>query len=168
MVGALERHFRQRYAEGRRCLLIIDEAQNLPVRAIEELQILSDYRAGERPLLQSFLLGQASLRRAIRAPEFDGLRQRSSAAYHLNLLSQEETIAYTEHRLRLVGWEADPSIAVLAYAEIYHVTLGVPLRINLLMDHLLTYCCLEGLHEIRVETVNTVAGTTYADVEPDA
>ena len=96
-------------ADGRRALLIVDEAQNLGREAIEELRMLSNFQLGNHALLQSFLVGQPELRKQLESPAMEQLRQRVIASCHLGPLSSEETRAYIEHRLRHVGWTDQPS-----------------------------------------------------------
>ena len=133
------------------------EAQNLPRRAIEELRMLSNFQAGGRALLQSFLLGQKEFRATMRSEGFEQLRQRVIAAYHLKPLRYEETRGYIEHRLLTAGWQGDPTITPEAFAGIFQFTEGVPRRINTLCDRLLLYSCLEELHIIDREALDAVA-----------
>lgn len=152
----LETFFMARAREGKRVLLIVDEAQNLPPRSLEELRMLSNFQVAGRPLLQCFLLGQEEFRRTLASDGLEQLRQRVIAAYHLTPLSPDETKAYIEHRLRLVGWDSDPALTDDAHAAISKFTGGTPRRINTLCDRLLLYGSLEELHEITEEAVNTV------------
>lgn len=152
----LETFFMARAREGKRVLLIVDEAQNLPPRSLEELRMLSNFQVAGRPLLQCFLLGQEEFRRTLATDGLEQLRQRVIAAYHLTPLSPDETKAYIEHRLRLVGWDNDPSFTDTAHEAIHKFTGGTPRRINTLCDRLLLYGSLEELHEITEEAVNTV------------
>ena len=89
--------------QGKRALLIVDEAQNLSSRAIEELRMLSNFQLGNQGLLQSFLVGQPELRLLMQGPKLQQLRQRVTASYHLGPMNRAETQAYVEHRLRHVG-----------------------------------------------------------------
>ena len=88
----------------KRALLIVDEAQNLTARAVEELRMLSNFQLDNRALLQSFLIGQPELRRVMQGGHMQQLRQRVIASYHLGPLERGETQAYIEHRLKHVGW----------------------------------------------------------------
>ena len=105
----LEQFFLHRTRENKRVLLIVDEAQNLPPQSVEELRMLSNFQYQGRPLVQVFLLGQEEFRATLLSEGFEQLRQRIIATYHLNPLDAEETRTYIEHRLRLVGWNADPT-----------------------------------------------------------
>ena len=133
-------------AQNKRALLVVDEAQNLSARAIEELRMLSNFQFADRALLQSFLVGQPELRRLLRAPQMEQLRQRVIASYHLGPMDAEETARYIQHRLHLVGWKNDPSFTPEAMASIYSVTGGVPRRINTLCNRLLLSLFLAEKH----------------------
>src|SRR5690606_941136 len=103
-LAKLEAQLRNIHAEGRRALLIVDEAQNLSPRAVEELRMLSNFQIGTEALLQSFLVGQPELRGTMQRPEMQQLKHRVIASYHLGPLDQDETSQYIVHRLRHVGW----------------------------------------------------------------
>ncbi len=151
---------------GRRVLLILDEAQNIPPHSLEELRMLSNFQAGQRSLLQSFLVGQAEFRETMRSPQFEQLRQRVIAAYHLGPMNLEETKAYIEHRLRQVSWHNDPAFTEDSYTAIYDYTGGIPRRINTLCDRILLYAYIEELHDVGADTVKTV--TEELDMESAA
>ena len=144
----LEAFFRARRAEGRRVLLVVDEAQNLPQRAIEELRMLSNYQEDGQALLQSFLLGQLELKQTLQGPGMEQVRQRIIAGYHLRPLDRQELQAYVEHRLALVGWRKDPAISDVAFDAIFTTSGGVPRRVNTLCDRLMLFGSLEELHEL--------------------
>ena len=153
----LERVFLQQAKEGRRVLLIVDEAQNLPKAAVEELRMLSNFQSQGRPLLQVFLLGQEEFRATLLSHGFEQLRQRVIATYHLNPLDEVETRTYIEHRLSMVGWTHDPELADDAFPAIYQFSDGVPRRINNLCDRTLLYAFLEELHYIDAAVVGAVS-----------
>jgi len=153
----MERTFMQQAKEGRRMLLIVDEAQNLPKEAVEELRMLSNFQHQGKPLLQVFLLGQEEFRATLLSPGFEQLRQRVIATYHLSPLDAEETRTYIEHRLETVGWSRDPEITPDAFEAIYEFSDGVPRRINNLCDRLLLFAYLEELHRTDGEVVGSVA-----------
>jgi|GEM_PF-766553 len=153
----LERYFRRLQLEGKRALLIVDEAQNLTPRAVEELRKLSNFQTNERSLLQSFLLGQPEFRQIMQQPEMRQLRQRVIASYHLGPLGPEETKAYVEHRLGLVGWKNNPTFEDTAYAAIHEATEGVPRQINVLCDRVLLAAFLGEKHNLTESDVSDVA-----------
>ena len=134
---ALEAFFVDVARQGMRCLLIVDEAQNLTPRAVEELRMLSNFQFESHALLQTFLVGQPEFRAILRSPQLQQLRQRVIAACHIGPLDQDETQAYIEHRLKCAGAQGAPSIDAAAFAAIYRASGGIPRRINALCDRLL-------------------------------
>jgi general secretion pathway protein A len=141
---------------GRRALLIVDEAQNLSFSALEELRMLSNLVVDRTMALQSFLLGQPQFRTNLGSPELEQLRQRVTAAYHLGPLSEADTRAYIEHRLRRADWKGDPRFTEASFALIHQHTEGVPRRINTLCSRLLLYGFLEQLHVLPESAVEKV------------
>jgi general secretion pathway protein A len=141
---------------GKRALLIVDEAQNLSPRAVEELRMLSNFQSQEKSLLQSFLLGQPEFRYTMASEGMQQLRQRVTASYHLGPMDQQETREYIEHRMRTVGWNHDPEFTPDAFAAIHEYAAGIPRKINTLCDRLLLMGYLEELHEINAAAVNEV------------
>lgn len=167
----LERVFIQQAQQNRRVLLIVDEAQNLPPRSVEELRMLSNFQLNGRPLVQVFLLGQEEFRATLLSEGFEQLRQRVIATYHLNPLSDDETRTYIEHRLHHVGWKDDPRIEDSAFQSIFNFCEGVPRRVNNLCDRLLLYAFLEEKNTLTAEVVETVAkeiGTEFWGGRPGA
>src|SRR6201994_878464 len=108
----------------KRALLIVDEAQNLSFEALEELRMLSNIVVDKTMALQSFLLGQPQFRGMLGSPRLEQLRQRVTAGYHLGPLSEGETRAYVEHRLRRADWKGDPQFADDCFSLIYRHTGG--------------------------------------------
>ncbi|WP_135467481.1 AAA family ATPase [Crenalkalicoccus roseus] len=147
---------RLRAAE-RRHLLIVDEAQALPMPALEELRMLSNVTEGNRALLQTILMGQPQLRQVMASPDLDQLRQRVLASFHLSGLSREETHAYVEHRLRAVGWSGTPRWEERALDLVHHYSGGIPRRINRLCSRLLLGCALERAAELTAPMVEATA-----------
>lgn len=159
----LESFFRARRAEGKRVLLVVDEAQNLPRRSIEELRMLSNYQQDGEALLQSFLIGQAELRQTLQSTGMEQVRQRIIAGYHLRPLSRDEVQAYIEHRLHLVNWTNHPRFQNEAYDRIYQASGGVPRRVNTLVDRVLLFGALEEIQVITADHINTV----FAEIEQE-
>jgi general secretion pathway protein A len=154
------------HERGKRALLIVDEAQNLPPRAVEELRMLSNFQLGTRSLVQSFLVGQPELRDMMQAPEMSQLKQRIIASYHLGPLDAEETRSYVQHRLRHVGWSEDPAFEAAAFEDIHQRTGGIPRRINGLCDRLMLACYLAEVHVVSAEMVREVADDMSRELEP--
>ncbi len=156
MLKKLETFLKTKNREGKRVLLILDEAQNLPVSSLEELRMLSNYQIGQNQLFQSFLVGQCEFRDVLKNDNLEQLRQRVIASYHLGPLNSEETKAYIEYRLGLAGWKNDPKFNKSAIDSIYHFSRGIPRRINLLCNRILLYSCMSELHTITDKMVKTV------------
>ena len=144
--------------QGKRVLLIVDEAQNLPSTSVEELRMLSNFVHAGRPLLQTFLLGQPEFRKTLRGPDMEQLRQRIIASCHLGPMDSAETEAYILHRLRTAGWRDDPVFRPDAFASIHEHTCGIPRRINIVCDRLLLMGCLDKKHELTGVDVSEVVG----------
>src|SRR5688572_8947375 len=154
--------------QGKRAVLIVDEAQNLPSMSVEELRMLSNFVQANRPLLQTFLLGQPECRRTLQAPEMEQLRQRVTAAYHLGPLDEGETEAYILHRLQVAGSQGDPSFSRDAFAAIHEYTGGIPRRINILCDRQLLMGCLDKKHAFTAADVGVVTEEMQQELAPDA
>lgn len=148
---------------GRRVLLVIDEAQNLPIRTIEALRMLSNFEVDSQPLLQCFLLGQKEFRITLGSPQLEQLRQRVIASTDLRALSQQETTEYIYHRLKLCGWTNSPIIDDDCFPTIHSFTEGVPRKINLLLDRALLFVYLEELK--RVDNAVIAAVTEELEAE---
>jgi hypothetical protein len=144
-------------SQGKRCLLIVDEAQNLTPRAVEELRMLSNFQLGTQSLLQSFLVGQPEFREILQRPEMEQFRQRVAATCHLGPLDLEDTGRYIEHRLKCAGSSGKPSFEAAAIDAIYKTSHGVPRRINAVCDRLLLLGFMAGKTHIEVGDVDEVA-----------
>lgn len=154
----LQEFFDATHREGRRALLIVDEAQNLSAGALEELRMLSNFQVqNSAPPFQSFLVGQPQFRRIIAHPDLEQLRQRVIASYHLGPLNSLESGNYVLHRLKQVGWTGDPSFPMSAIDAIHQHTGGIPRRINTLGNRLMILGYLDELHAFSAEDVNRVA-----------
>ena len=156
-IAALEAFFTTLAASGRRALLVVDEAQNLGRRQVEELRMLSNFQLGRQALLQSFLVGQPELREMLASPALEQLRQRVIAACHLGPMSEAETCHYVEHRLRLAGHSGAPIFGAAALTQIFVATGGLPRRINLLCNRLLLAAYLAGRAQVDAALVQTTA-----------
>ena len=142
--------------EGRRALLIVDEAQNLSVSAIEELRMLSNFQLGGQSLLQIFLLGQPEFRELLQSASLEQLRQRVIATHHLDPMEPREIEPYLAHRLALVGWTGNPDFTPGACAAIHAATGGVPRRINTLVNRVLLLGAIDKLDVIDTPVVDEV------------
>ncbi|QAU35393.1 XrtA/PEP-CTERM system-associated ATPase [Janthinobacterium sp. 17J80-10] len=163
LLNRLEQFFRQCHAQGKRALLVVDEAQNLTPRAVEELRMLSNFQTSEASLLQTFLLGQPEFRKTLLGGGMQQLVQRVIASYHLGPLDAAETRAYIEHRLQTVGWQGTPAISDAAFIAIHAHTGGIPRRINTLCDRLFLMGYLEELGAFDATEVASV----IADIQQE-
>ncbi len=126
------------YAEGRRVILIFDEAQNLSQDSLEELRMLTNINSNKDELIQLVLVGQSELREMIKKPELRQLAQRIAASFHLRPLSEKETGEFIVHRLRVAGGTGD-EIDEKARMLIHEVTQGIPRLVNQVCDMALLY-----------------------------
>jgi len=164
LLKTLEAFFRARSRERKRVLLVVDEAQNLPARSLEELRMLSNLQVGEQALLQTFLLGQVQFRQMLDHPDLEQLRQRVIANYHLSALGEDECQNYVESRLAHVGWNDDPHFTDEAFEIIYQYTEGVPRRINMLCDRVLLFSSLEEQHTIDAAVLRDVTDELQSEI----
>ncbi len=161
LIATIEAFLLTTFQRGKRALLIVDEAQNLGARSLEELRMLSNFQCGDNALLQSFLIGQPELRMLMRSPLMEQFRQRVIASYHLGPLDQADTRAYVEHRLGHVGWKSDPQFEADAFVAIHRATGGVPRKINSLCNRVLLAAYLSEKHVIgRADIAAAVAEMT--------
>ena len=143
-------------SKGKRCLLIVDEAQNLTPRAVEELRMLSNFQFGNQALMQSFLVGQPEFREILQRPEMEQFRQRVAATCHIGPLDLDETQHYIEHRLKCAGSTGKPTFAPEAFTTIFKASGGIPRRINSVCDRLLLAGFLAGKTHLGQEEVDEV------------
>ena len=137
-LGAIEGFLHDEARAGRRCLLIVDESQNLSVEALEELRMLSNFQLGNHPLLQTLLLGQPEFRATLQGhASLEQLRQRVIAAHHLEPLEKGEIEPYIVHRLEHVGWDGNPQFDQRVFTELYEASGGIPRRVNQIANRLL-------------------------------
>jgi putative secretion ATPase (PEP-CTERM system associated) len=137
-LGAIEGFLHEQARAGKRCLLVVDESQNLAVPALEELRMLSNFQLGNHPLLQTLLLGQPEFRVTLQSsPDLEQLRQRVIAAHHLEPMEKGEIEPYIVHRLQKVGWEGNPAFDQRVFAELYEASGGIPRRVNQIANRLM-------------------------------
>ncbi|MCC2955062.1 XrtA-associated ATPase [Massilia sp. IC2-477] len=169
LLNRLEQFLRGVDRQGKRALLVIDEAQNLNARTVEELRMLSNFQTDDRSLLQTFLLGQPEFRATLHSPGMQQLRQRVIASYHLGPMDAQETRAYVEHRLATVGWKGDPAFDEGAHAAIYAYSGGIPRKTNTLMDRVLLMGYLEEMHAFTEADITEVVRDISEEYQlPDA
>ena len=163
-LGAIEKFLQDEARAGRRCLLVVDECQNLDFTALEELRMLSNFQLGSHPLLQSLLLGQPEFRRTLaHHPDLDQLRQRIIASHHLAALDADEVEKYITHRLERVGWEGRPSLGEGILSALYNATDGIPRRVNQVMNRLLLLGAIEESDELNLTMLEAVCEEMAGD-----
>ncbi|MEM0937986.1 MAG: AAA family ATPase [Pseudomonadota bacterium] len=151
-------HLIEEYAAGRSVTLVIDEAQNLSVEALEELRMYTNINSGRDELLQLVLVGQPELRERIMRPDLKQFAQRIVAAYHLSPLDADATAGYIRHRVTHSG-AIEPVFTDAAMAEIVQQTRGIPRLINKLCE----FCLVYGA----INNEKPVSGTTVTQVVAD-
>ena len=163
-LGAIERFLQDEARAGRRCLLIVDECQNLEFTALEELRMLSNFQLGSHPLLQSLLLGQPEFRRTLaHHPDLDQLRQRIIASHHLEALDEDEVEDYIFHRLKHVGWDGRPLFEDGLLTALFEATDGIPRRVNQVMNRLLLLGAIEEQDQVGSAMLDAVMAEMSAD-----
>ena len=165
-LSELELFLQEEAREGRRCLLVVDECQNLEFTALEELRMLSNFQLGSHPLLQSLLLGQPEFRRTVaHHPDLEQLRQRIIASHHLEALDANEVEDYIQHRLSHVGWDGRPQFGEGLLEGLVEHTGGIPRRVNQVMNRLLLLGAIEESETLSVEMLGAVIAEMSSDRE---
>src|SRR5580698_2597344 len=124
----------EQHVSGRKVLLIVDEAQNLSYRVLEEIRMLSGIETTKEKALRIILAGQPELNEKLNSPELVQLTQRVRLRFHLTALTKNETTAYVEHRLEVAGSQGRRIFAEDTYPTVYRYTGGVPRLVNTLCD----------------------------------
>jgi putative secretion ATPase (PEP-CTERM system associated) len=168
MLAAVEHGLHAVARDGRRTLLIIDEAQALPAESLEELRMLSNFQAGGYPLLQIFLLGQPEFRLTLQDGKLEQLRQRVIAMHHLAPMEANEVEPYLLHRLSLVGWRGKPRFTNDALAAMHRWSGGIPRRVNQLAGRVLLFGAIEHLDTFGAPEVAAVIDDLDNDSGPVA
>ncbi len=160
LVDLLSRHLLKAHAEGKRIVLVVDEAQNLAPEVLEQVRLLTNLETETQKLLQIILIGQPELREMLDRTELRQLAQRITGRYHLDPLSSEETAAYVRHRLRVAGATRDV-FANGALREISRLSGGVPRLINIICDRALLGAFTEDRHVVSGSVVRRAAGEVF-------
>jgi len=151
VLATLNQFLMEQYSSGRKVLLIVDEAQNLTNRVLEEVRMLSGVETTKEKALRIILAGQPELSDKLNSPELIQLSQRVRLRFHLTALSKAETNAYIDHRLEVAGSQGRRIFAEDTYSKIYKYTGGVPRLINTLCD-----TCLMAAYGKNHDTVTMV------------
>ncbi len=134
VLATLNQFLVEQHIAGRKVLLIVDEAQNLSHRVLEEIRMLSGIETTKEKALRIILAGQPELNDKLNSPELVQLTQRVRLRFHLTALTKAETVAYIDHRLEVAGSQGRHIFAEECYATIYKYTGGVPRLVNTLCD----------------------------------
>jgi general secretion pathway protein A len=160
MVDALNRRLLASHAEGRRVIVIVDEAQNLSAEVLEQVRLLTNLETATQKLLQIILIGQPELRELLDRTELRQLAQRITGRYHLNPLLKHETLQYVRHRLRVAGASGE-IFTPAALAQVHRVSGGVPRVINVCCDRALLGAYTEETKRVTPALVRRAAGEVY-------
>jgi len=156
LIHRLENFLQRVHREGRRPLLIVDEAQDLSACALEELRLLTNVQADNQPLIQIFLVGQEELRQTVRSPGLEQLHQRIVAACHLAPLTQEAMEAYIKHRLSHAGWTDNPVLHKSIFTPIFRGSQGIPRIVNQICSRLLLHGMVEEKQQLKLQDIREV------------
>jgi general secretion pathway protein A len=160
MVDALNRRLLEAHAEGRRIIVIVDEAQNLSAEVLEQVRLLTNLETPTQKLLQIILIGQPELRELLDRTELRQLAQRITGRYHLESLTREETRGYVRHRLRVAG-AAGEIFTPSALAEVHRLSAGTPRVINVTCDRALLGAYTQETRKVTAGLVRLAAGEVY-------
>jgi general secretion pathway protein A len=169
LYDAIYRFLLQGYVKGRRSVLIIDEAQNMPRETLEEVRMLSNFQTDECYLLQIIMSGQPQLKKRLNDPTLAQLAQRISVYYQLIPLDESETSHYIDHRLKVSGYNSsDPLFTHEAIKKIFEYTQGIPRLISAICDTALTYGYADEIKTVDLKIIEKVIedrGITVSDVQ---
>ncbi len=135
-IDVLNTRLMEAHAEGRRVVLIVDEAQTLSPELLEQVRLLTNLETSKQKLLQIILIGQPELRELLDRPEMRQIAQRITGRYHLEPLQKDDTRAYVGHRLRVAGAQSD-IFTRRAIDSLYKHSRGIPRLINVIADRAL-------------------------------
>ena len=155
LLFSFQQYLRAQYAENRRTLLIIDEAQNLQPDALETLRMLSNINADKDQFLQLIMVGQPQLKKLLCSPQLVQFAQRISVDFHLKALSANEVTRYIDYRLQAVG-ASSPLFSDEACAAVAQASAGIPRTINILCDTALVYSFAKQLDWVSKEIIDFV------------
>jgi type II secretory pathway predicted ATPase ExeA len=155
LLEQLCKFFIEQNNQGNKVLLIVDEAQNLTKRVLEEIRLLSDLERNNKKLLNVILLGQPELNDVLDSPDMENLMQRVRLRFHIGALTVEDTQAYIQHRLSVAGAGDNDIFTARAIPLIHEYTGGRPRLINILCDYALTTAFIEQQTVISDDIVNT-------------
>jgi putative secretion ATPase (PEP-CTERM system associated) len=153
LIDMLNTYLAEQYSQRRQVVLIIDEAQNLSPRVLEEVRLMTGLETHKEKILNLILVGQPELKELLDAPGMEQLNQRIRFRFHLKALTEEETKEYIDHRLAVAGNETPDLFPPATLPVIHRYTGGVPRLINTLCDTALISAFVEDQRDITVELV---------------
>jgi general secretion pathway protein A len=160
LVDILNRYLLKAHANGRRVVLVVDEAQALPPELLEQVRLLTNLETETQKLLQIILIGQPELRDVLARNDLRQLAQRVTGRYHLDPLSRGESAAYLKHRLSIAGARSDIFTSG-ALAQLFHVSGGVPRLLNIIADRALLGGFSEDRHIVTAGMVRKAASEVF-------
>jgi general secretion pathway protein A len=164
LIDALNRHLLNAHADGRRTILVVDEAQNLAPEVLEQVRLLTNLETAKQKLLQIILIGQPELRELLARNDLRQLAQRITGRYHLEPLTRSETNDYIEHRLKVAGALGEVFDAP-AKREIFRLSQGVPRLINVICDRALLGAYSQGSRRVDRKLVRRAAAEITGEPE---
>jgi len=163
-IATINEHLLHQAQNGRECVLIIDEAQDLTDDLLEQVRLLSNIELDDRKLLQIVLLGQPELRDRLNNPCLRQLRQRITVRYHLAPLTRTEVNQYVQHRLELAGSDGTAHFTQPAFWRIFHYSGGIPRLVNAVCDKSLLAGFVEQTERINYRMVNRAIRELEGDI----
>lgn len=165
LLEAFHEFLLRQFSGNRRVILIIDEAQNLPPKTMEEIRMLSNLEAEKQPLIQIILAGQPELRLKLQRRDLEQLAQRVTAYCHIDGLSEEEVSLYIRHRLRVAGGENPDMFENGAVTAVYEHSRGIPRTINVLCDTALVYGYADEMKTVDKNVIEEVVKARIGGVD---
>jgi len=164
LTDALNRHLLEAHSDGRRTILVVDEAQNLTPAVLEQVRLLTNLETAKQKLLQIILIGQEELRDLLARNDLRQLAQRITGRYHLEPLSREESSSYIEHRLKVAGALGE-IFDTGAKKEIYRLSQGVPRLINVICDRALLGAYAKESRRVNTRLIRQAAAEVKGELE---
>ena len=164
LTDALNEHLLSAHAQGRRTILVVDEAQNLSPAVLEQVRLLTNLETSKQKLLQIILIGQPELRDLLARNDLRQLAQRITARYHLEPLSREETASYIEHRLKVAGALGEV-FGGGAKKEVFRLSQGVPRLINVICDRALLGAYAQESRRVTARLIRQAAAEVKGQLE---
>ena len=164
LTDALNEHLLSAHSQGRRTILVVDEAQNLSPAVLEQVRLLTNLETSKQKLLQIILIGQPELRDLLARNDLRQLAQRITARYHLEPLSREETASYIEHRLKVAGALGEV-FGSGAKKEVFRLSQGVPRLINVICDRALLGAYAQESRRVTARLIRQAAAEVKGQLE---